>query len=154
MEIFPLAARLPDGLGLEPTLLSDSSGRPILQMGGQQVGDESLSIRKNEKASIALVLKVNPFAAYAVNVDNERLPLHTAMAEGTLSWDVIQLLLDTYPVATQLKDAKRELPLHHGLRALQDLMSDDEEGENLLTSISLVLKTFPASSKSFRQRKH
>jgi ankyrin repeat protein len=126
LQIFPEAANLP--IFLNP---------PILH----RVLDWSLRRSKvkpiiNEEACIKLILRANPSTASAVNPKNGRLPLHTALAHGTVPNAIVRRLLDAHPDAVKSRDFDKHLPLHLALAHQADL-----------SLIDRLLQIFPDATK-------
>jgi hypothetical protein len=155
LQIFPEAAKLPDGMN-RPILHMVLDRRPQkYKPPGQAITRVTWQPKPiiNEKACIELILRVDPSASSAVNPKNKRLPLHTAMADGTVPIAIIRLLLDACPWAVEAKDVNMEQPLHLGLRSLERVLHSDDDSEgfrNILEAITAVLNRNPEATASTR----
>jgi serine/threonine protein kinase len=159
IQIFPEAINEPHFLS--PTILHMVLDRTNLNFNQRTREDQKpLTIAAwqesqpvvNEKACIELILRANPSAAFAVDPENGRLPLHTAMKDGTVPSAIIRLLLDACPLAVEVRDYSMELPLHLGLRSLEIVFLEKEaSGEgfrNMLEAITAVLNRNPNAAST------
>jgi serine/threonine protein kinase len=117
----------------------------------------------NETACFELILRANPSTASAVERGSGRLPLHTAMADGTVPMAIIQLVLDACPSAVKERDDTMKMPLHLGIESLgmvsyyfDDKRKFPNEREakrfrNMLEAITVVLDRNPHAASTLDQ---